>query len=164
MRTICGECGAEIPDGMDFCPKCGCMREKAYRIDDSNGGMPSSTCPKCGAPCGPADLYCGKCGQKLEPTLQFPVQPKMRKNGNLAVFLALVPGFFNIFGLGHLVLKEWSRGIMFLVITVVLWYINGWSFVNTNFVVTIIDLLVYVYQAMDILRLAYKPEDKPEDK
>ncbi len=168
MMYVCGECGAEIPEGMDFCSRCGCMRDKAFRVDEG-GALSSAVCPGCGAPCGPADLFCGRCGARLELAVQVrTAQPRMRRNGTVAILLALIPGFFNIFGLGHFVLKEWSRGSMFVAITAVIWYLNGWQLSNSSFLVMVVVLGMYMYQAMDILRLAYSPErsggpKKPRD-
>ncbi len=154
MRCICGECGREIPDGMDFCPYCGCLRSKACCIDDS--GRSCAVCPECGHPIAPGDQFCGSCGAHLDHGAT-PVRmiPRMKKNGNLAIMLALLPGFFNIFGLGHLVMKQYSRGLMFLGISLVLWYLNGWSFTNTSLLLTVLDICVFFYQCMDLFRYVY---------
>lgn len=157
MKYICHDCGYEIPDGMDFCPRCGCMRSKSTPVDDSTG-MPLGVCPSCGASCNPGDAFCGACGAPLPQTRVM--VPKLRKYGSVALILALVPGFFNIFGLGHLVMRSWSRGIMFLAISVVLFYVNGFSLFSTSFVMTLVCVMVYFYQAMDAIRIAYSPEAK----
>lgn len=158
MKHICGECGAQIDEGMDFCPRCGCMKDKSYVVDDS--GMTSRVCPQCGEPVGRIDEFCGKCGCKLNPQPVMPMPfPRMRKNGNLALILAILPGFFNIFGLGHLVMKKYSRGCMFLGISLILWYLNGWQLSSSNMTVMILDLLVFFYQSMDIFRVVYAPGD-----
>ena len=111
MKYICHDCGYEIPEDMEFCPHCGCMRDKSTPVDDQTG-MPLGVCPSCGAKTNPGDSFCGSCGAAL-PEVRVMV-PKMRKNGTLAIILGLFPGFFNIFGLGHLVMREWSKGAMFL--------------------------------------------------
>lgn len=155
MKYICHDCGNEIPDDMDFCPRCGCLREKSTPVDD-NSGMPLGVCPSCGAKIGFGDAFCGACGAAL-PQVQM-IRPKMRKFGGVAMVLALIPGFFNIFGLGHLLLKSWARGLMFLALTAIMFYVNGMSLFPTSFMLSLISVAIYFYQAMDIVRVIYAPE------
>lgn len=154
MKYICHDCGYEIPDGMDFCPRCGCVKDKSTPVDDQTG-MPLGICPHCGASTNPGDAFCGSCGSPL-PEVRMMV-PKMRKNGMIAIILAMFPGFFNVFGLGHLVLKDWSKGAMFLAMSVILFYING-GFMPTTMLMSILSIAVYFYQCMDLIRVVYSPE------
>ncbi|MDO5861248.1 MAG: zinc ribbon domain-containing protein [Thermoplasmata archaeon] len=158
MRYVCSECGNEIDSDMDFCPACGCMRDKAFVFDDK--GYVSNVCPACGEPYLPGDRYCGKCGTEIPDSVRPMMTPKLRSNGTLAIALALLPGFFNIFGLGHFVLKQYARGAMFLVMTLVLWFLNDWSWRASSVFTMFLDVAVYFYQCMDILRYAYAPEEK----
>ena len=160
MRYICHDCGHEIPEDMDFCPRCGCMRSRSTPVDDATG-YPVSVCPECGAARSPGDEFCGACGVKLPPAavVRPYVQPRMRRNGVLAMMLAILPGFFNVFGLGHLVMRQWSRGLMFLAMSLVIWYLCGWTFYSEDLLVTILSVMVFFYQAMDIFRVVYSPED-----
>ncbi len=161
MRYICHDCGNEIPEDMDFCPRCGCMANKSTPIDDS--GYPMNVCPGCGAVFAPGDRFCGSCGARLpdQATMVQPFyRPKLRRNGMAAILLALIPGFFNVFGLGHLLLRQWSRGCMFLALGLLMWYFNGWSFVSTSFLMAMMSIAVFFYQAMDVLRAAYAPEGR----
>ena len=154
MKYICDDSGYEIPEDMDFCPHCGCMRDKSTPVDDQTG-MPLGVCPSCGAKTNPGDSFCGSCGAAL-PEVRVMV-PKMRKNGTLAIILGLFPGFFNIFGLGHLVMREWSKGAMFLAMSVILIYVNG-GLISTSFLMSILSVAVYFYQCMDLIRAVYSPE------
>ncbi len=81
--------------------------------------------------------------------------PVMNRRGGLALVLGLIPGFFNIFGLGHLVLKQYSRGVMFLVMTAVLWYLNGWQLFSQSFLVSVLSITLFFYQALDLMRHIY---------
>ena len=76
-----------------------------------------------------------------------------------AILLALIPGFFNIFGLGHLLMRNWSKGLMYLAISVIIWYMCGWTFVSSNLMITLLSVAVFFFQAMDIFRIIYTPED-----
>lgn len=151
MRFICHDCGYEIPGDMDFCPRCGCMKGSATPVDDN--GMPTGTCPTCGADIEPGAAYCRSCGAKAPETVSYP--PRATSKGMAALMLALIPGIFNIFGLGHFVLGRWSRGAMFLAISVILLYMNGWQLFTTNVVMYLVSLAVYFYQALDIFRYVY---------
>ena len=154
MKYICHDCGYEIPGDMDFCPRCGCLRDRSTPVDDETG-MPLGVCPSCGAQSKPGYLYCGSCGAQL-PQVRM-VVPKLRRNGMIALILGLVPGFLNIFGLGHLLLKEWSKGIMFLAMSAILFYING-GLIAQSMLMSLLSVAVYFYQCMDLIRVAYSPE------
>lgn len=102
MMYICSECGSQIPEDSDFCYHCGALRTKALQMDDS-GHMEMGKCYSCGEPVKGEEYFCNKCGAPLVKA----TQPHLVKYGMLAIFMAAIPGFFNIFGLGHLVLKQW---------------------------------------------------------
>lgn len=157
MTLICGECGGVIPADMDFCPRCGSLRSNARVVND---GRTVGECPSCGGPLGPDDLYCGRCGSRISTGTASQGVMRPRRNANLAIMLALIPGFFNVFGLGHFVLRQYSRGIMFLVISVVLWYLGGWKPFPSSLLLTVLTICVFFYQAMDILRLSYTREGR----
>ena len=156
MSRICGECGWDIPDDMDFCPRCGSRATIEVGGQDGSAMM----CPQCGTPFTPGDSYCGKCGAQLSRVVPMAVRARMRKHANLALMVALIAGFFNVFGLGHLILRSYSRGVMFLVLSVVIWYLNGWSLFGSDFVMVMLTVLVYFYQAIDVTRVAMTPEDR----
>ena len=156
MSRICGECGWDIPDDLDFCPRCGSRATIEVGGQDGSAMM----CPQCGTPFTPGDSYCGKCGAQLSRVVPMAVRARMRKHANLALMVALIAGFFNVFGLGHLILRSYSRGVMFLVLSVVIWYLNGWSLFGSDFVMVMLTVLVYFYQAIDVTRVAMTPEDR----
>ncbi len=157
MRYFCGECGEEIPEDMEFCPVCGSYREKAVITDDSGSRL--TGCPSCGAPFRSGDTYCASCGKNLgNVNASPPVTMEMQKRGIIAIILALGPGFFNIFGLGHIYLKQYSRGVMFLGISLVLWYLNGWQMFADVFLLRMVDIMMFFYQGMDVMSYINDPE------
>lgn len=160
MRLICHDCGYEIPEDMEFCPHCGCMRDKATPV--SENGTPIHVCPSCGTVYGPGDQFCGSCGSRIPETPMYAAYPapRMRRNGVLALVLAFIPGFFNIFGLGHFVMRQWSKGVMFLAISLILFYVNGGSFMPVNFAMTLVGWVVFFYHCMDIFRAVYQTGDE----
>lgn len=155
MTRMCGECGYEIPEGMDFCPHCG-AQGRSYTVSDS--GAVITACPNCGAPYSPGDMFCGKCGASLPKPAAM--MPRMRKYGNVAILLALIPGFFNVFGLGHILMRSYARGAMFLVMSLVVWYLSGWSLYGGGMLVMLLSLALYLYQCFDVMRVAFTPEGK----
>ena len=160
MTLVCSECGREIPEGMDFCPFCGRYSDTALRFDDQ-GRYIDDRCHSCGAELEPDARFCIVCGAPVtQAILNFPGRPQMRKNGQLALIVGLIFGFFNIFGIGHLIMRNWSRAFMFLGITAILMYIDPSLFYSSNLMITLLRVGVYMYQCMDLLALVYRPEVK----
>ncbi|MDN5357762.1 MAG: hypothetical protein PWR17_931 [Candidatus Methanomethylophilaceae archaeon] len=165
-RYICSECGSEIPHVSDFCYQCGSLKSNAFKIDD-DGKMDAREvpCPNCGKPIDEGVKFCRHCGIETD---SVPVQKAMggpyaftpmvlKKNGALAMGLAFLFGLLGIYGLGHLALKKWSRGAMFLAMSTVNWYIyiaTG-SFIT---VVMLISLFIFFRQSMEVTALAYGRE------
>lgn len=158
MTLVCLECGREIPDDMDFCPSCGAIKRNALRFDEQ-GRFVNDRCVKCGEVLEPDARFCISCGT---PVLMYhhPTPMHMRKNGNIALVAGLIFGFMNIYGIGHLIMRNWSRGFMFLGITAVMMYLDPSLFVSSSLMFTMIRIFIYMYQCTDLLRLVYAPEDK----
>lgn len=160
MIFVCSECGREIPDDMDFCPFCGCMKNTAICFDDKGNYSPG-VCANCGEPIEPGSHFCGKCGNKVQSSAPaVSVRMTLRKNGMLALMIGLIFGVVNIFGIGHLIMKKWSRGIMFLAISAILLYIDPHFITSSSFYIMAIRMLVFMYQSMDLLGIIYAPEGK----
>lgn len=164
-RYICSECGSEIPHVSDFCYQCGSLKSDAFKIEGGNTDLGEVPCPNCGKPIDEGVKFCRHCGIETE---SVPVQKVMgrsyglipmtlKKNGALAMGLAFLFGFLGIYGLGHLALKKWSRGVMFLAMSAVNWYIY---IVTGNFItiVMLISLFIFFRQSMEVTALAYGRE------
>ena len=82
---------------------------------------------------------------------ETPPRPSTRTNSTVAMFLALIPGFFSIYGLGHLVLKEWVRGAMFLAMTALYWYMR--SSTGNTLLLVVLSIGLFIYQALDLARI-----------
>ena len=156
MTKVCGECGRGIPYDMDFCPYCG----SRSTLEVGGQGPTGMLCPDCGTPYSYGDRFCGKCGASLPQVSPQVVVARMRKHTNPALMVALIAGFFNVFGLGHIILKSYIRGVMFIVMGVVIWYLNGWNLFGGGFTVPLLTVAVYFYQAIDVARVAMTPEDR----
>ena len=101
---ICRNCGKEIPDTAMFCPFCGARQPTETGITNVPSPQPST---QPGAPT-PAPVY-----------PQYAVVQKEKDEGITAI-LALIGGFFGIWGLGHLYVGKIGRGIAILILGLLL--------------------------------------------
>jgi len=170
MRYICRECGNEIENGADFCYFCGGLKKNAIAIDDSGkvtGSAP--VCPSCGKFNSEGDEFCAYCGSKLNgmsETGYAPIVPrKLNARDYVSLILGLVPGVMNLFGLGHLVQKKWSRGFMYLGISAIIIYVRWFTPGLSGFMLIMIEMLglfLYLKQSYELFTIIYSPQDKKE--
>ncbi|MCQ2084888.1 MAG: zinc ribbon domain-containing protein [archaeon] len=159
LKKYCMECGSETDADADFCYICG--SRKIISVNPSNNRviMEKGHCPYCGNDNVPDASFCAKCGRRIGE-FEYGGVRKTKLSGKdiLAIFLALIPGAFNVFGLGHLAMKKVSRGLMYLAISAVLLYLrfaNGDVSYSMLIILEVIGLLVYLKQASEIFREAY---------
>lgn len=157
MRRICTGCGMEIPEGNDFCYECGAWADKALVIDDEGQYIYSKFCIKCGSPLSPDSEYCKECGAKTEesniPISAFRTPRRYTNRDILALILAIVPGFLNIYGLGQIVQKRWSKAFTYICITAILLYIQPAFFASNNLLVLLfLQLGIFVISLLDIFK------------
>ncbi|MBO4797924.1 MAG: zinc ribbon domain-containing protein [Candidatus Methanomethylophilaceae archaeon] len=143
---ICPECGSRIDENSDFCCRCGCLKSKARVLD--SGSVSGLKCPGCGAEVARGEMFCGNCGSPLNAVSPL----NFDKSSAIAFVLAFVPGLFSVYGLGHLFLREWIRGLMFLSMTGIYWYVVYAS--GRSLVIEIISIGIFLYQMMDIFRVS----------
>jgi DNA-directed RNA polymerase subunit RPC12/RpoP len=172
MRYLCSECGSEIADDAEFCYACGSLKSKAVRIPDVSDvtGDFVGVCTSCGENIRPGEIRCNKCGTSITAPQVILVRPKLTSWGIIGILLAIIPGsliFFgipaipSIFGLGHLAFKRWSRGLMFLGVSLFLGYLrftmdqDGAVSYGMIFILT---LFVFFLQTTEALALAILPK------
>lgn len=158
LRVYCSECGHELEPGADFCYNCGSMR--TFSVDgNSRVQIEKGVCPFCGNLNAEDAGFCDKCGRRLgeyefTPARKTPLGPK----DYLIMAAAFLPGAFNIFGLGHLLLKKYSRGLMYLFISFVLIYLVYGSpdmGRSTYFMLQCIGFVIYLKQSFEVLYEVY---------
>jgi RNA polymerase subunit RPABC4/transcription elongation factor Spt4 len=160
MRNICTGCGNEIPPDQDFCYVCGTWADKGLKINDEATILYSPKCLECGKDL-PADAeFCPFCGAPSDKS-QVPITVGSRTSSFvriLSIILAVVPGFFNIFGLGQIVQRRWAKAFTFICITVLLLYLapSMMSTSNGRMVLTFIQLGVFFFSLMDVFRGNYR--------
>ncbi len=128
---ICTECGRVHEEDFDFCPHCGST--KGGNVD------PALIPPEFRIVNGPQGAYVARINVN-----------RIR----LALALALLPGIFDIFGLGHLVLKKYLSGLGFLACTAVVYYerFTGYFGVDSS-IMFIATLAVLILQIFDVFRI-----------
>ncbi len=131
---VCTECGRVCEEDMDFCPACG--SKKGANIDPA----------------------------LIPPNFKVVSNSRgtfiMRQNVlriRAALFLALLPGIVDVFGLGHLVMKRWFTGLAFLSFSALYYYerITG-HFGMGEWYLFGFTMAVFVVQALDIFRIIRK--------
>lgn len=162
MRSICPECGSEIPSDSEFCHHCGRIDTNRMRIaDDGSLQQGDGVCGRCGAALGPDDLFCRDCGAIATVGCAVPFRPKLTRHGIVGIVLALIPGLFGIFGLGHLWFGRYGRAAMFLLVSIPLFYL---SFIDkaadfSGTLVFLARMFLYFIQTMEVMTLALIPRD-----
>lgn len=155
IRRYCMECGSDVEPGAEFCYACGSRRV----IDVDSGSnrliMEKGHCPYCGHDNSNDSMFCGACGKRIG-VFEYVGRRKagLTINDIFVLILALIPGFFNIFGLGHLAIRRYSRGAMYLVISAVYIYTAiamRDSGMSTIIILELIGILIYVKQASEVL-------------
>jgi len=173
MRYICPECGSEIPEDLEFCYSCGRKRDNTIRLDQSGNFIQpeENKCASCGTEMLSDDLFCPNCGERRSKMQLAAFRPKMVKYGWIGLILALVPGALGfipglpgIYGLGHLYFKKWTRGAVFLLFSVFLFYARTTSDTSiwTSLFFQITAIVIYLFQVMEVFVLAYTPPKAPE--
>lgn len=152
---------------MEFCASCGRKRDDTIRLDDAGKFVPEDDghCTTCGKDIAPNDLFCQHCGAPITKVQMATFRPKMVKYGWIGIALALIPGFFNIYGLGHLYFKRWTRAAMFLLMSAFMLYVKYGGVeltVWTNLIFGIVSIAIYLMQAMEVLVLAFMPPKTTE--
>lgn len=120
-------------------------------------------------------MYCGQCGHDISEDSEFcrwcgaymdrqenevhvhirtdNIEPQKR---TFALLLAIVPGFFDVFGLGHIYLGKYLKGIIFLAVSVILFAINVTMEISSwEIYFTLGTLALFMVQIVDIFKIVY---------
>lgn len=115
--------------------------------------------------------FCIKCGSKnivnfVAPTLPEGYEVVNTPNGlvaanvpfvkkiPIALFLAFVPGLFDIFGLGQIVLKKYVKGVLFLASSAFCIAVSYFGFLpQIADYMWIISMAIFILQIVDLYRI-----------
>lgn len=81
-----------------------------------------------------------------------------------AKFLALIPGIFNVFGLGHIYLKSYGKALFFIALSALIYLgdymLSEWGMNEGNWQtgLLIFSLIVFMAQLWDVFRISNKME------
>lgn len=159
MKQICSGCGSEIPEGSDFCYACGAWAKNSYKVNDEGTILYLQYCMKCGKELVPGAEYCSHCGAKTKDS-EIPIninRSKKLKMTNLdfvAILLAVVPGLFNIFGLGQVIQRRWSKAFVYVCATAIFLYIYPAMMESSNGRVIMIALQIgfFIMSVLDVFK------------
>ncbi len=159
MRNVCSGCGEEIPEGNEFCYHCGAWTKDALHIDDKGTLVLGDMCSQCGKPLNPGDAFCAYCGTKAEPSgtpiVSAVPMKRLTSMDYAALALAFIPGlFFNIFGLGQVIQKRWSKAFVYLCISGLLFYIGPSMATTTSgtLMLLVMQIGVFLISFSDVFR------------
>ena len=173
MTLYCSQCGAPIEDGADFCYQCGALRKTAFDMDESGNLRPASenatrVCPHCGFSNPFSERSCQNCGGAMPPLESVRVPKALDSRDFLAIALGVIPGCIGVCGLGHFFYHRYSRGLMYLCISLIILYVEislGYTSSSTKmFFIRILGFVVFFRSSMDLLSTAYYPPEPPSDK
>ena len=163
MRRVCLGCGSEIPEDSDFCYSCGRWAKDALDVDDRGNVVVTEYCLNCNEALPQNSTFCPYCGYKVDSVQRPPARTYRRKLDRtdiLAIILAVIPGFINVFGLGQIVLKRWSRAFTYLCLSVLLFYLAP-SFMlqeTSRFIFLVLQLMVFIFSIQDVLNAVQRRE------
>ncbi len=164
MTRVCRGCGNEIPEGQEFCYECGAWADQAIIIDNRGGITYSEMCLNCGKALPNGSEYCPYCGEKVPEAA--PIEPvRVRRPWDvldyLAVALAVIPGFFNVFGLGQIIQRRYSKAFIYISMTIILIYLApSLSQVSTGKVVLFfLQIGLFMFSLLDVFRNTGKREE-----
>jgi TM2 domain-containing membrane protein YozV len=100
--------------------------------------------------------YCKNCGRYLRGLLDVSeksVFTERKKDPMIALLLALIPGIFGIWGIGHFYVEEIGKGILLLFLGILLAFIMILSIICA-FIILILGFFIWLWQAYDAYNIA----------
>ena len=163
MKHVCIGCGNEIPEEQEFCYVCGALVKDSLMTNDDGSIINVPYCKKCNSPVPRGLDVCPKCGEPADIAsvdLGYPRRRKFTAKDYIALFLAIVPGFFNIFGLGQIVMKRWSKAFFYICATIMLYYLapSLMSTSNSYMLLIFVEMFVFLLSIMDVYNAVLRGE------
>lgn len=131
-------------------------------------------CNECGYSSDGDSGFCIRCGSTKIVNFEQPVLPEgfevvntpnglvaanmgVIKRVPIALFLAFVPGLFDIFGLGQIAMKKYLHGLVFLAASAVCVAIRFYGFLPQVYeYLPIIGIVLFVIQLVDLYKIIVK--------
>jgi len=124
-KRDCPSCWKSNPQGAVFCGYCGLPMDAANQ------------CPGCRSTINPGEMFCTHCGRMV----RAPLPPKFSNLPTGAMLLALIPGLFSIWGIGHFFAGSLTRGFGFFLLGLITIIVS--PFILLQFAQSVGDLLFW---------------------
>ncbi len=152
MALRCPACQTLSPAWSEFCLHCG----RIFTEEDKGQAVEvGESCTDCGSEITFGSNNCPSCGSSVARGMDMATA--LRKS-MIAKLLALIPGIFNFFGLGHVYLGKYPKAFMLLMASVALrlanerWVVPG-EIPNAEMIWLGASLVVFIYQLWDVYRI-----------
>jgi len=114
---------------------------------------------KCGKELVPGAEFCSHCGARTKDS-EIPIninRSRKVKFTNLdfvAILLAVVPGLFNVFGLGQIIQRRWSKAFVYICATAIFLYISPAMMGSPNGRALMIALQIgfFIFSVLDVFK------------
>lgn len=163
MSIICNQCGGISPDSSNFCQRCGSLFSE-LEIQSAQQRLLEPECIRCGEKLIEGGTFCPKCGSSQDQRTMRIIANEIMRKTMTAKFLALIPGIFYIFGLGHIYLRSYGKAVFFIALSSLI-YLGDWVITERELVgsvwqngLLVFSLLIFMAQLWDVFRMSNKIE------
>jgi len=109
-------------------------------------------CRQCGTEVFDGEEFCYSCGYIGEP-VECVHEPLSRQSEWTAILLAIIPGFFDVFGLGQLYLRSYLKAGLFMLSSALLFLaVNHFDIIEKDSLIHLgVRTGLFFIQAMDVM-------------
>ena len=108
-------------------------------------------CRQCGTEVFDGEEFCYSCGYTGEP-VECVHEPMDKQSEWIALLLALIPGIFDVFGLGQLYLRSYLKAGLFFTLSAVLYIAVSYYDVKKDDITYMgATMAIFLIQAMDVM-------------
>lgn len=164
MPLHCRSCGTVNPDSVGFCHRCGALFTSSD-LEEARLRLENPSCIQCGKDLVDGGTFCPHCGSTQDLSAMRARANELARFSFPAKMLALVPGIFNIFGLGHLLLRSYVRALVFMALSGAI-YLCEFLLQERDMMsdewqtgLLVFSLLVFMVQLWDVFKITYRLEN-----
>jgi len=161
----CESCRANNPDSAEFCYRCGAVFS-AEAKEEARQRLLHPSCIRCGKDLVEGEDFCPHCGSPQDSRANQGMVNEVMRKTLIAKMLAFIPGIFNIFGLGHILLHSYLRGVLFMALSAAIYVceflLREWDMMSENWEtgLLVFSLVVFMVQLWDVFKISYIMENR----